>query len=170
MIGVASVPRYGMQQSAMHNENGIFDGYSAETIAGIAGVHITSARRWKRAGAPEHIHKLLRLLLQGDLAVISPAWRGWRIERDRLHSIDDAYTFSPGEILSLPFRLSQIAALEKRNKFAVQADWVAGCYNEPDETIKASAVVVDNNIIQPPQRLERAQVTPLKKAARTKHA
>ena len=53
------------------------DGISAETIAEWTGVHITTARRYKRGEVPPFATmELIRLRATGDLGVVDPIWAG----------------------------------------------------------------------------------------------
>ena len=112
----------------------LLHGVPAEELARLTGVHVTTARRWKR-GAPLEppVARLLSLLLTGDLGAISPAWRGWRLVDGKLYGPDLVDGFTPGDVLSIPYLRSQVAAYQSRLRFAVQADWVACSYTEPDQ-------------------------------------
>jgi len=105
-------------------------GVGAEQLAEVAGVHISTARRWKRTGKyPRKINTLLALLIDGDLGPISRAWRGWRVCGDRLISPEGvAVTF--GNIRAIPVMQAQIAGYHARERTHLQADWVAERYVE----------------------------------------
>jgi transcriptional regulator with XRE-family HTH domain len=60
-------------------------GRPAEWLARVAGVDLSTARRWKRAGqVPPRYRLLLELAAGADLGAINPAWRGWRFDADEL--------------------------------------------------------------------------------------
>lgn len=116
-----------------------YDGTSAETLAELTGVHVTTARRWKRGEpVPCAAARLLAILLTGDLGLISRAWRGWRIGQAELVG-PDGITATPGEVLAIPFVRAQVSAYQARQRFAVQADWVDGRYVDGAEQTSAPA-------------------------------
>lgn len=123
----APVPRPRVPTQKIH-----YEGHSAERLAALTGAHITSARRWKRHGAPAPIAKLLRILLDGELGEVSDDWRGWHLVRGRLYGHDEL-NFAPSEVLALPYQLARIGALQQRvaeltevRRYEVQADWIEG--------------------------------------------
>jgi hypothetical protein len=111
-----------------------YPGHSAEALAELAGVHITTARRWKREGAPAMEDRFLRILTEGDLGEIDPVWRGWNLKRGVLCGLD-GFFFTPGEVMGIPFTKALLKTLQQREaherRFAVQADWIEGRYVEP---------------------------------------
>jgi hypothetical protein len=109
-------------------------GYPAEELADLTGVHVATARRWKRGDAlPPVADRLLRLVLTGDLGLISRAWRGWRLAAGTLVG-PDGITATPGEVLAIPFVRAQVSAYQARQRFATQADWVDGRYVDGAES------------------------------------
>lgn len=90
-----------------------FANLTAEALASITGAGLRTARRWRSNGrAPAWALRLLVILVRGDLGSIHPAWDGWRLAQDVLHS-PEGTGFSPGEVKSIPLRLQQISALER---------------------------------------------------------
>jgi len=93
-------------------------------------------------------HRAARVLVQGDLGEIHPAWRGWRVsEFGRLESPDHdphrgEYAFEPKDINALPYirmRLAEFEARKHRGSYYVppppqpltrQADWVSNGWIE----------------------------------------
>lgn len=142
MTPVASAPRDGalgyLPTTSRQEKKIYFEGYSAAQLAELTGEHVTSARRWKRQGAPPAIAKLLAILLDGDLGTIDPDWKGWHLVRGRLHG-HDGLNFAPAEVLALPFHRAHIKALEVRNKFSVQADFIDQRWIDPTSTGDQSA-------------------------------
>ena len=64
-------------------------GISAEIIAELCGIHITTARRWKRGEEPTFAAlQLIKLFTTGDLVVVDPKWNGWRIRHGLLIAAD----------------------------------------------------------------------------------
>lgn len=106
-------------------------GRSAEELAALAGVHLTTARRWKAGARPKAwLLKLLAIALEGELGEISRAWRGWRIHRGELVS-PEGWRFTPGNVRSIPFLEMRIASLEADRRFPRQADWIEGRFDVP---------------------------------------
>jgi hypothetical protein len=109
-------------------------GYGAEQLAALTGVHVSTARRWKRGEpVPAAAARLLAILLTGDLGLISRAWRGWALRAGTLAG-PDGMTATPPEVLAIPFVRAQVQAYQARARFAVQADWVDGRYVDGDQT------------------------------------
>lgn len=108
-------------------------GVTAKELALIAGVHITTARRWKRNpdALPARAEKALRAL-SGELGAIDPAFKGWRLIRGEIVS-PEGWSFRPGEVRAIPFHRQQIAELRTRLRFDVQADWIQGAFTRPPE-------------------------------------
>jgi Phage protein len=89
---------------------------SAELLAAITGVDISTARRWKRAGKlPATAARLLSIVVLGDITVLG--FTGWRILRGELIS-PEGWTYSPGEVMALTLLRQRVAHLEaERRKF-----------------------------------------------------
>jgi hypothetical protein len=102
-------------------------GHTAERLAALAGVHLTTARRWKAAGHRPRpwLAKLLRIVLAGELDDISAAWRGWRIAGDELVS-PEGWRFTPGEVRAGRLLEARLARLEAERRLPAQADWIDG--------------------------------------------
>lgn len=98
-----------MQLSEQH---GIFA--TTDRLTEIAGVHRTTAERWKRAQRiPRSVQLLLRLMLEGELELLHPAWTGWRLDvRSGEIYTPDGWPCRPSDILGIRYRVSQIHALE----------------------------------------------------------
>jgi Phage protein len=80
----------------------------------LTGVHVDTARRWKRAGrVPAHYGELLTLKRTGDLGVLAPDWAGFRVTEGQLWTPEDR-PVRPGDIRSIPYRLQQIRELERQ--------------------------------------------------------
>jgi Phage protein len=87
-------------------------GLSARLMAELAGVHIDTARRWKRKRRiPPAYIAIVQLKLDGDLGVLAQDWRGWRVLRGELVT-PEGWSVRPGEIRSIPYRAQQLSALE----------------------------------------------------------
>ena len=101
---------------------------SAETIAELVRVHVTTARRWKRYGdAPYAAEKLIELLSTRDLGLIDPKWNGWMLKDGRLVA-PTGMEFSSGEILAIPFVQQLVASYQRDARLPRQADWIEGKY------------------------------------------
>ena len=104
---------------------------AAESIAAICGVDRTTARRWKRTlRASPAAERLLALVVNCDLGVISPDWSRWRIVDGVLMS-PEGWRASPGEVMALPFMRQQIAEYARRRRVEVQADFIESRWVEP---------------------------------------
>jgi hypothetical protein len=106
---------------------------SADTIADLCKVHVTTARRWKRGEEPPYAAlQLIELLSTGNLGVINPAWDGWILKGNSLVA-PHGEIFSRGDILSLTFVRQQVAHLQSESRLPRQADWVSGSWQVAKE-------------------------------------
>jgi len=88
-------------------------GISAALIAALIGVHIDTARRWKRAGqAPGWRAGLLALKLDGELGAVDSTWAGFRLVRGQLWTPENA-PITPGDIRAIPYRRQQLDELQR---------------------------------------------------------
>jgi len=87
-------------------------------ISELTGVDRTTVARWiKRRQLPPTVYRYLRMVLNGRLADIHDAWAGWSIDVRSGDLISPVGTMiKPGEVMSIPYRLHQIAALNKKTK------------------------------------------------------
>ncbi len=105
-------------------------GIAAERIARLTGVHLSTARRWKRTGKhPRWLAPFLALVLEGELAPIARAWSGWRL-RDQYLISPEGWRFTFGEIRSIPFLHAQVRSYQARLRTHLQADWIDERYVE----------------------------------------
>ncbi|MET0499629.1 MAG: DUF3653 domain-containing protein [Steroidobacteraceae bacterium] len=89
-------------------------GYSATVLARLTGVHIDTARRWKRAGrVPAQIAPLIALRTDGDLGVITPTWSGFRIQKDQIWTPEGS-AITPGDLRAIPYRTQQLRELQRQ--------------------------------------------------------
>jgi hypothetical protein len=87
-------------------------GLPAERLATIAGVHVSTARRWKRRGrVPRGVARLVEITIDGDLGAIHETWRGWRLTEGALWS-PEGTVYSPGEVRAIPLQRQRAGALE----------------------------------------------------------
>lgn len=106
-------------------------GHSAERLASLAEVHITTARRWKTGKRPRpSLMKLARIVLAGELDQLGPTWRGWKIRNGELVS-PEGWTFTPGEVRAIRLLEAKIARLEADRRLELQADWVSDRWVAP---------------------------------------
>jgi len=97
-------------------------GVPAEQIARLTGVHVTTARRYKRGEpVPEPVARLLSIMLLGDIGALDASWRGWRVIRGELYGPDLANGFRPGDVLSLPFVRLQLKNYQSEERAARRA-------------------------------------------------
>lgn len=99
-------------------------GLSAEELAGLMDVHVTTARRWLREqNAPGHVLRALRIVRRGELGAISKTWAGWRITPDgKLWSPeDDRKHFTPGAVRAGPLYEERAASYRSHLHHALEA-------------------------------------------------
>lgn len=75
-------------------------GVPVEVIADLCGVHLDTARRWKRHGtAPAPALALIKLKWECDLGAVAAAWAGWTVRHGELVS-PAGDRFTPGLVLA----------------------------------------------------------------------
>ena len=96
-----------------------------EVIAEICGVHVTTARRWKRYGDPPlSAVKIVRLYSTGELGDIDFKWAGWRLVEGQLVA-PHGEKFGTGDVMSLRFLRQLIASYQTDQRYERQADWIS---------------------------------------------
>lgn len=85
-------------------------------ISELTGVNRTTVARWiKQRQLPPTVYRYLCLVLNGQLAGIHDAWAGWSISARSGDLISPVGTMiKPGEVMSIPYRLHQISALNEK--------------------------------------------------------
>lgn len=100
------------------------EGISAQRIADICRVHLTTAQRWKRGEYPPFTAlEVIQLRETGELGVVDLKWAGWQMHSGVLIS-DDGTQFTPGEVRAIPFMRMQIQSYQLDQRVVRQADWV----------------------------------------------
>jgi hypothetical protein len=106
-------------------EHNALYGITAEVIAKIAKVHVTTARRWKRGEEPPYAAlRLIEFVTTGNLEVADSTWTGWRLRDGKLIA-PHGEEFTRGEILSIRFMAQQVAHLQSELRCPRQADWIS---------------------------------------------
>lgn len=91
-------------------------GLSVELLKQLTGVHINTARRWKRRGQiPRHFEKLVKLAVTGDLGALHPNWNGFRLVKDQIWTPEDQPVRS-GELRAIPLQRELIRELQHQLK------------------------------------------------------
>ncbi len=86
-----------------------FGEMSAAAIAEVMRASVVTARRWRRKRClPRRLRPLARLLLRGDLSVISPVWDGWSLRQGELHS---PYYTRPFTVADMEYYSSAVGRL-----------------------------------------------------------
>jgi hypothetical protein len=95
--------------------NKVPDELQGTEILTTFGISRRTLQRWRKIGMPRRYAALAKLAVLGDLEQLATNWRGWRISQGRLCAPDgSAWSFTPGEVRSIPFLHMQIAALQRR--------------------------------------------------------
>ncbi|MGH8327735.1 MAG: hypothetical protein ACRET2_13345 [Steroidobacteraceae bacterium] len=90
-----------------------FGEMSPAAIAEVMRVSIVTARRWRRKRClPSRLRPLARLLLDGDLSVISPVWGGWSLRKGELHSPCYTRPFTVADMEYYSFVVGRLSTLE----------------------------------------------------------
>lgn len=98
-----------------HPENPLF-AFSIREIQRVCGVDVTTARRWKkrskRAICPP---EWAVARLEGDLAFLDPAWRGWHLIGGELVSPEN-WQISMGAVLATQLMTAQLNEYQRENR------------------------------------------------------
>lgn len=81
----------------------------AKDLASFFGVHLTTARRWRRE---HYAPPAVMMLLAQDLGALDVKWRGWRVREGCLIS-PEQLVIPLAKVLSLPFMDAQITNLQR---------------------------------------------------------
>lgn len=89
-------------------------GFSAEWLARVCSVDLSTARRWKRLGFfPRRYRALVHLADGADLGMLSPTWSGWRLYRDELIN-PEGERFGVDQVRALRLKSQLAAELERQ--------------------------------------------------------
>jgi len=88
-------------------------GISANEIAQIAQVDLSTARRWKRGAICPP--KAVLLLLSGDLGMFDPEWSGWILRRGCLIS-PEGWEIRMADVLASRLHEAQLAAYHAESR------------------------------------------------------
>lgn len=80
----------------------------------VAGVHRTTAARWRAAQRlPRAVSLLVRTMHHGELELVHDTWRGFRLDRrDGTLWTPEDYPLKPGDLLAIKYRAAQLRELE----------------------------------------------------------
>ncbi len=88
-------------------------GVPVDQIARACGVHLDTARRWKRQGsAPDAALRLINLLWSLDLGAVAEPWQGWTLRRGELVS-PQGDRLTPGAVLAGRYHRERCRELER---------------------------------------------------------
>lgn len=91
-----------------------FGEMSPAAIAEVMRASIVTVRRWRRKRClPRRLRPLARLLLRGDLSVISPVWEGWSLRQGELHSPYYTRPFTVADMEYYSSAVSRLSTLEQ---------------------------------------------------------
>lgn len=88
-------------------------GLSAKHIAAVCHVDLATARRWKRGTTCPPPAALM--VLRGDLGCFDPAWAGWTVRGEMIHS-PEGWQATMADIRSLPLLRSAVTAYRVENR------------------------------------------------------
>lgn len=112
-------------------------GIPAEHLVAYTGVHLTTARRWKRRRrVPRWLQRLVAVCHFGELGHIQRAWDGW-VLREKCLMSPEGWQFTPGEIRSIPFMRAQVRTYQAQERTHLQADWIDERFVELDQADSA---------------------------------
>jgi hypothetical protein len=106
--------RYPRKSTLSSVDADIFAHLKAEELSELAGVTLSTARRWRqRKALPEPVRRLLEVTALGRLDILG--WKGWRIIDGELLS-PEGWAFGPGEVMSLRLLRMQVRELERERR------------------------------------------------------
>jgi len=87
---------------------------SVYTITHTLPVNRETARRWRRRRRIPPVPEIaLRLRIEGDLGLISPAWAGFRLQGDKL-TTPEGIAWTAGTLLAWHYERQQLADLKQK--------------------------------------------------------
>lgn len=90
-----------------------FGEMSPAAIAEVMRASIVTVRRWRRKRClPRRLRPLARLLMDGDLSVISPVWDRWSLRKGELHSPYYTRPFTVADMEYYSSAISRLSTLE----------------------------------------------------------
>jgi Phage protein len=104
-----------MPETTLQEVNRLIEQVGAARIQREIGVHRTTLLRWRRGTVAVPAAQLRALRALAYDTGTHPAWEGWRIRDGKLHS-PEGYTFTPGELLALPYVYGERNSLRDRVK------------------------------------------------------
>ena|ERR1043165_4754807 len=110
-------------------------GLSIKYIATTCGVSLKTAARWKSGTTCPGLCELA--MLERDLGVWDPAWRGWVLRRGKLIS-PEGLESTPGEVRGIPYMSSVIATYQA--EFRRLRDEADGLEEQPEATEEFPAI------------------------------
>jgi len=88
-----------------------FANLTTEALARLTRSSLRTVRRWRASGLmPRWAFDLLTLLLYRPLGMLADDWDGWHLHTSKIEA-PNGYQFTPGELMTIPLRLQEIAAL-----------------------------------------------------------
>lgn len=81
----------------------------------VAGAHRTTVARWRQAQRlPRAVSVLIRVMHDGELELVHPAWAGFKLDRRTGELVTpEAWPCTPGDLLAIKYRMAQVRALER---------------------------------------------------------
>ena len=111
MTAVTFLDPNGLHTTGMIDAKG-FANLAADHLARLTHTSLRTARRWRSTGLlPRWAFDLVTLLLDRPLGMLCSDWDGWHLRTAGIEA-PNGYRFTPAEVISIPLRLQQIAALE----------------------------------------------------------
>ncbi len=93
-------------------------GVTVEWLVNVSGCTDRTARRWIVAQKlPTAVERLRRIMLEGQLHQVNPAWAGWKIHRISCNLVTPTgWEIEPREIHNMPITRQRVKALEAELK------------------------------------------------------
>lgn len=89
--------------------------YTISELTRALPIHTNTARRWRRRRrVPPVASLMLKVKLEGDLAVISDKWTGWRLVGHKLYS-PEGVEWTAGALNAWAFERQLVAEVKRRD-------------------------------------------------------
>src|SRR6185312_7940236 len=98
----------------------------ANELADFFGVHVSTARRWRRE---QNAPRAVIMLLACDLGAFDPVWAGWRVRGGLLRS-PEGLEAAMQDVRALPFIRMQVVTYQTENRKLV-AQLESGIVEQP---------------------------------------
>lgn len=114
-------------------------GISIQKIVETTGVHVTTARRWKRTGdVPQRWRRFVDLVVNGNLGALAATWSGWTLTDSELVT-PEGECLGPGQLRATRYHRALESELKRISRQPVQFELTLAQPPKDDNSTPADA-------------------------------